>query len=191
MNDLQHEIALLAATLARNSDDPVEALVDRAFAIWNAVHSRLAEPPPQPRPPPKLDEGDPGIPEPKGYPVKLEDALRLWMPKLEGRTAERMALFRRHLSESLRKTEWLNHDGKGELRDWPEPTKERVNELIKRKQDQGYNQERYYSAARSFLQWHAEDVANKRRAAARLGGNATAEVRRQERRNKPLAPRSS
>jgi hypothetical protein len=61
---------------------------------WRAnPASALVEPAPQ----------SPPEPEPKKYPVKMDEFVRLVLPKLTGRTAEQGDVFRRYLKHRLRK----------------------------------------------------------------------------------------
>jgi hypothetical protein len=67
-------------------------LVARAFAEQRRVREareHLSEMPHQP------------FREPSGYPIKFDQAVRLWLPNLNGKTANRAALFRRYLTATL------------------------------------------------------------------------------------------
>jgi hypothetical protein len=91
------QLASLAAALSKDTrTEGTESLARSALQIWEAAHELLTNPPPPPAP------AEPAVPQPKHYPVTLDQFLRLMLPRLTGRTGERYALFREYLRFRLR-----------------------------------------------------------------------------------------
>lgn len=166
MNPSQTEIA---ATLARNSSDSPATLVARALALYHEAGKALAPPPPHPNEPDAEDDRQPEIPTPKAYPVKFDDALRLWMPTYKGRTAERAARFRLYLRESMRVDLWNRRGCTGPLAKVPEPSKADVDALFAKKRKTGYSPFTYPEAAADFLRWQKRYVKAAHAEAAKRG----------------------
>lgn len=91
------QLANLAAAISEDGTEPPESLVNRALAVWEAAHELLNKPASSS---PTL--APPGPPEPKRYPVTLDQFLLLMLPHLKGRTGERYGLFREYLRFRLR-----------------------------------------------------------------------------------------
>lgn len=90
------QLANLAAALSKEKEEP-EWLVKYALALWEAANELLTKPQPPQAEPERTSE-----PKPKGYPVKLDEFLRLVLPHLSGRTAVKNDLFREYLKFRLR-----------------------------------------------------------------------------------------
>jgi len=90
------QLASLAAALSREKEQP-EWLVKYGLAIWESAHELLTKPQPQ-----LVEPGGPSEPEPKRYPVTLDEFLRLMLPRLIGRTGEMYGVFREYLDFRLR-----------------------------------------------------------------------------------------
>lgn len=156
---LQTEIAMIAATLARSTNDSPSRLVSRALELYHAAGAAIAPPAPSPSPPCPQSDPEPKIPSPKSYPVKFDDALRLWMPTLNGRTADRAARFRTYLTQAMHVAQWNRTGADGPLADTPVPAKATVDRLLAQKRRNGYNESTYPEAARDFLTWQARYVS--------------------------------
>jgi hypothetical protein len=90
------QLASLAAALSKEGTETYCELVKQALGIWEAAHELLTNPQPP------VEPERPRLSEPKGYPVNLDEFLRLMLPHLSGRTGEKYSLFREYLKFRLR-----------------------------------------------------------------------------------------
>jgi len=88
------QLANLAAAISRDGKSAPEYLAKRAMTIWKAAQDLLlTQPPLQPEGPP--------LPKPRRYPVKLDEFLRIMLPRLSGRTGEKFSVFREYVCYCL------------------------------------------------------------------------------------------
>ena len=99
--------------------------------------------------------------EPRGYPVSLQDALKLWLPELSSHAANEA--FKSFLAFCL----------SGER--WRPATPEEIAKAYRNHQAKPMDRETFLRAAGHFVPWHqAKALREKRSAAGKAGGNRSA-----------------
>jgi hypothetical protein len=138
------QLAQLAATLARSSQNSASELAKAALTLWKSAEKELkmeclrlaAERQWQAvRPPDSASQSKaPIVPTPKRFPVTHDEFLRLVLPKLRGRTGEQATVFKRYLRAS---------EGRQD-----------VNEIYKKCRERRMTEIEYESAAGQFIRWY-------------------------------------
>lgn len=95
----------------------------------------------------------PPIPRPRKYPVTLDDALRLNLPSLNGRTGERAALYRAALRASITQDRFMASDRQGNPADFA-PTDDEVSEVFGKQRREPMEEKTYILWAGEFKQWY-------------------------------------
>ncbi len=114
--------------------------------------------------------------KPERFPVKLDEALRCWLPKLAGRTGDAFGLYRRFVADNERFHTWkLKGHGQGiPFDEWPAPPKAEVDKLFARDRREAFDERQFWQTGEWFLRWyahnHTAEVAAARAAAGRRGG---------------------
>ena len=114
---------------------------------------------------------------PTKFPVRLDEALRCWLPnRLAGRTGEAYALYREHLAANMRFDSWKRQgiDQGMPFDQWPEPPADEVAGQFALDRRTPFREREFWLTAESFLAWfvhrHTAEVALARAAAGRRGG---------------------
>jgi hypothetical protein len=113
------------------------------------------------------------MPKKREYPLTLDAALRLWLPKIKD--PDRHALYREYLAQSL------HYDGLNAPNTVPErATKDEIDAVITYKRRGWFNEARFQTATRSFTHWLIHHSAKVRREKSRKGGLAKAVIAKQK-----------
>lgn len=126
--------------------------------------------------------------KPKTFPVRLDEALRCWLPnRLAGRTGEAYALWKAYSAANTRAHTWkLRGQAEGVPFDqWPEPPADEVARQFALDRRTPFSEREFWQTAESFLAWvvhhHTAEVAKVRAAAGRRGGRQKKKARRKQR----------
>lgn len=172
------QLAQLSASLARGSQDTPKRLAELALDIWEACAERLE----------LQQDGNKfyaeqeqsrrkaiiTLREPKKYPVTLDAAMLIALPKrFIGRTADRADIFKSWLRYEMGRVKWLATNQRGDQSDHS-PSPDEVNERFARLRAEPIDSIRYRELFTNLIRWRKESIPESRRVAGSLGGQATA-----------------
>ena len=165
------ELATLASGLARTGKENPEDLARRAIFLWVRCHEERRV---------FLRNMDPewidtlraelDIPTPKKYPITYDEFMMAMLPHLKGRTADRAAIFREYIGDTL---------------DWGNPvTKDAVDASFAEHRSRPINKEtQFVEAGVFFRRWYKDNHDFKIREARRLAQRAS--IAKRKRRARP------
>ncbi|HEY5345963.1 MAG TPA: hypothetical protein VIK62_06425 [Verrucomicrobiae bacterium] len=169
------QLATLAATLARQSNNNSDKLCSEAMNLWATAHEymalqRLCDKDWQIEKA-RMDANRIEPAEPKRYPITRDDFCRLVLPKLNGRTGERASIIKTWLSHDLAMSRWMVTDQKSPISDFT-PTKSEVDDAFAEMQRKPMDYPAYRLRAYSFLEWYqkwrTKETSRKRVIAAQV-----------------------
>jgi hypothetical protein len=155
------QLATLAATLARNSNDTPHGLVDAALEVWKAAEAALDAEARATDAHAASEAQAAALPMPERYPVTLDQFLRLLLPKLKGRTFDQFATYREYLRimEAVRRKATARTNGEDPDNLQVEafaPTKEEVDAMLAERRAKPFESElAYKDAAFGFAKWYS------------------------------------
>lgn len=181
------QLAALAVALNREGRMTPTAAAEAALAHWRAADAVLCAEAVRAEANAKAREATDAaqaplrdamkaVRRPEAFPVKLDEALRCWLPRLAGRTGDAFGLYRRFVADNERFHTWkLKGHAEGiPFDEWPAPSKAEVDKLFARDRREAYDEREFWLTTEWFLRWythnHTAEVAAARAAAGRQGG---------------------